>query len=407
MKRRQFITKTTQVFSGVYIFSSLGSFSTHQTKSPVIHKIELFLYGINIPRHFSWGTWFNRQQVFMKLSAGDFYGWAEVSASKNNPDIDLADWGGFLKEYKGLTINDAYTLLKSKQVSEPDLQKSKIEFVEMALLDILGKIEEKPAVELLCMNAKKPIPGMFCILNKEPDKIEEYISSAKKQNLQHFMKVKLFGDENTDLPIIKQVRELLGDSPFVLSDANRGYKNWQSMEDLAKPLMVLRDNGLNAMEDPAEMTNEQWKELQLKVGSLSLVPDYPMRPAWEGVERAEKGMGRFYNLHPESMGSLHHLTACAEKVKSFGASLMIGDASFVGPACTVWQQIGIGLGASWVESLEKIDESADYLNCVKSIATFRNEKGNFTFDPKPGFGLEINEQSLKNLSSSNRNYCLF
>ena len=74
---------------------------------------------------------------------------------------------------------------------------------------------------------------------------------------------------------------------------------------------------------------------------------------------------------------------------------MIGDASLVGPACSAWQQMAIGLGASWVEALEKKEDSEAYLECIVSKATYRDTNGNFTADLKPGFGLQIDEDKLR------------
>jgi len=397
INRRRFLNHTLKGVSFFAAYPVLQACSSG--KSPSIEKIELYRYDINIPRHFSWGTWHNRQQIFMKVTAGDYFGWGEVSGSTNNPELDLRKWGKFLGDFKGLEISQALEQVHTQQNEQMVLDKDKLEFLEMTLLDIQGKIEERPAIELLGMNKRDAVPGLFCILEKDMDKVAERTHLCMDLNLDSHVKYKMYGDQEVDLEIIKLARSILSDASFVLSDANRGYKNWNSVDELAVILKGLHAEGLNAMEDPAEMTREQWIELQTKVGDLGLVPDYPLRPAWKGPEQISAGMGRTYNMHPESMGSLHHLSRLSEKIRSIGGGIMIGDASLVGPACSVWQQIAIGVGASWVEAIEKPEESDQYLECLKFKPTFRDDKGHFAAKMKPGFGVDIDTGLLQKVCS--------
>jgi hypothetical protein len=78
---------------------------------------------------------------------------------------------------------------------------------------------------------------------------------------------------------------------------------------------------------------------------------------------------------------------------------MIGDSSFVGPACTFWQQLAIGLGASWVEALEKPQESDVFQQCVKRKSTILNSLGKVEIKKMyPGFGLEMDEAKLEKMA---------
>jgi hypothetical protein len=71
----------------------------------------------------------------------------------------------------------------------------------------------------------------------------------------------------------------------------------------------------------------------------------------------------------------------------------------VGPACSAWQQIAIGVGASWVEAIEKKEDSRSYMGCVLSSATKKQPNGFYTLDPAPGFGLVLDEKRLKDVCS--------
>lgn len=396
--RRNFIKGLSSVglFSLSYPLLS-SCISDKDVSTARITKIEFYQYNINIPRYFSFGTWLNRQHLFMKISAGSYYGWSEIPASRNNPDVDLSPWVNYVKQFKGLNVLEAQKLLQSQQVEGSKISFKYLELMDMGLLDLAGRLQNKPSIELLGLNQKEAVPGLYCILHKDEDKVREEAQKSLKQNLGHHMKFKMYGDVEIDLKLLRIIREVLGEEAVVISDVNKGYKKWKSLEELAEILNTFRENGLNAIEDPAPLSTEQWIALQKMTGDLDLIPDAPMRPAWEGVNKLQKDMGRIINLHPSTMGSFTHTALLANKVKEIGAKVMIGDDSLVGPACSSWQQIAIGAGATWVEAIEKEEDSKDYLECMLKSATAKRSDGYYKMDLKPGFGLVLDEKRLKSV----------
>lgn len=360
-----------------------------------ITKIELYRYDINIPRYFSFGTWYNRQHLFMKISAGDTYGWSEIPASRNTPDLKPVSWVNYVKQFKGLTIGAAQTLLESQQVPTSKTSLKEMEFMDVGLLDVMGRLQGKSAVELLNLPNRAAVPGLYCILYKDEEEVRKEAEHSIEQNLAHHLKFKMYGEKELDMKLLKTIRNVLGEDATVIADVNSGYKDWNSLAELSAILNDFKANGLNGMEDPAPLLTEQWVNLQKMVGKLDLIPDKPLRPAWKGMETAIAGMGRVFNLHPSTMGSFKHTVALAEKIKNFGGKLMIGDDSLVGPACSAWQQLAIGAGASWVEAIEKKEDSKNYMDCISSSATKKQSNGYYALEPAPGFGLVLDEQRLK------------
>ncbi len=402
--RRTFIKKMSAlgVLGATYsLLSSCISNDKKEVLNERITKIEFFRYDINIPRYFSFGTWLNRQHLFMKISSGEYYGWSEIPASRNNPDEDLRSWVEYIRQFKGLTVADAQKLLQSQQVLGTKTSLKELELMDMGLLDLAGRLQQKPAIELLGLTQREPVPGLYCILHKDEAKVRAEAEKSIEQNLAHHMKFKMYGDREIDLKILRIIREVLGSKSMVMSDVNEGYKQWKSLDELAAILNEFKDNGLNAIEDPARLTMEEWIELQKMTGELVLIPDEPMRPAWKGIKTLQQGMGRIVNLHPSTMGSFSHTALLANKVQRIGAKVMIGDDSLAGPACTAWQQIAIGAGATWVEAIEKEEDSKDYLDCVISSATTKDVNGYYSLKPAPGFGLELDENHLKKVAAMN------
>ena len=142
--RRTFLKNTlkTAVISAAFpsLISCKNSKGDDSTSNSSIDSIELFRYDIDIPRYFSWGTWHNRQHLFLRISSGEHHGWSEIPASVNNPDFNLAIWGEYLKLYKGLSIDEEFKLLVSYQRTGAELSLRKLEFLEMGLLDLAGRV---------------------------------------------------------------------------------------------------------------------------------------------------------------------------------------------------------------------------------------------------------------------------
>jgi len=225
------------------LLSSCVNNNRNEYLNEKITKIELFRYDINIPRYFSWGTWHNRQHLFIKISSGDFYGWTETPASKNNPDFKPTTWVDYLKQFKRLTLGEAQKLLASEQVLGSKRSLKMLESLDMGLLDLSGRLQNKSAIELLGLNGTKPVPGLYCILDKDEEKVREEAEKSIAQNLAHHMKFKMYGGEAVDMKLLKTIRDVLGDEAVVISDVNKGYKKWQSLEDLKAILDRFKDNG--------------------------------------------------------------------------------------------------------------------------------------------------------------------
>ncbi len=401
-QRRNFVKNISLVGLASITYPLLSSFTDGRIsafRNEKITKIEMYKYDINVPRYFSFGTWYNRQHLFMKVSAGDYFGWSEIPASRNTPNLNPVTWIKYVRQFKGLSIENAQKLLESHQLPESKTSLKEMEFMDVALLDIIGKTQEKPAIELLNLPHRAEVPGLYCILYKDVEEVRKEAEKSIEQNLAHHLKFKMYGDKKLDLKLLKTIRTVLGDEAQVISDVNGGYKNWNTLEELADTLKIFNSNGLNAIEDPAELTNNQWEELQKMLGNLSLIPDKPLRPSWKGIETITPGMGRIFNLHPSTMGSFKQTAELSKKIKAFGGKVMIGDDSLVGPACSAWQQIAIGSGAEWVEAIEKKEDSKEYLECVLQSPTKKQSNGYYSLDPAPGFGLILDEKRLRNICS--------
>ena len=368
-----------------------------------IDGIELYGVQVNAERRWSDEVQKGRMHVFIRFAGGGKSGWAEMNFGQTAPGAEGLEtsvarvrWFG---ELKGRTPAEAIAFLAAHQEK---LDRGGLEAAEMAVLDLGGRLIGKPATEILGLTATNPIPGLFCILTDDPRKVREEARRSLEQNLRTHLKVHLYGKTDVDVAVVKAAREVMGPDAYIGGDVNRGYRRKASdrpVDDIVAALTALRDAGLSACEDPAAMSNEQWSEVQRRVGSLDLIPDYPMRPAWKGKLTMDPSMGRIFNLHPNCMGSVIETVELGRVIQRHGKKLMVGDASLVGPACSAWQQVAIGLGADWVEAIEKPQENSVFQQCVQTNPVQRTADGRFVVgEHLPGFGVEINVERLKALS---------
>ena len=387
MDRRRFLTA-----AGLSLGSSLTAFSAVGGASE-ISSAELYLINVAAVRHFSSGTWYNRQHLMLRLSDGSHGGWSEAIISVNQPGVELTEWEGRVAQVLGKSPKKALRWLREEKYGEWDSKP--VELLEFALYDLLGRAANTPSVRLLGLDGNAVVPGLFTILETDPGKLMDKYAEARRQGLTSHLKLKLFGEAESDRELIRTLRRAAGADAFLIGDPNRGYTEG-TLEEYAA---ILRDHhaaGLNGCEDPAPLTNPEWVQLQAMVGELALIPDKPLRPSWESIRTLLPGMGRIYNFHPKTTGSLADMVTLGRRIQEdWGGRIMIGDDSLIGAGATAWQQIACGFGAVCTEALEKPQESTAFLDCIERKATRLDRKGRVHWRPAPGFGLEVDTAKLR------------
>lgn len=369
-----------------------------------IDAIELYGIPVNAERRFSYEVQKGRLHLFIRFAAGDKSGWTEMNMGDGPADATLEKRAWRLKwfgQLKGKTPAEAVAFFHANQ---ENLGRAELEAAEMAVLDLAGRLLDKPAAEILTLTKTNPVPGLFCILSDDPAKVKAEARRSLEQNLRTHLKVKLYGNTNVDCAVIRAAREVMGPDAYIGGDVNMGYRHAfatnTSVDDIVTAMFALRAAGLNACEDPAQMSHSQWAEVQRRVGELALIPDEPLRPAWKSRLALDPAMGRIYNMHPNCMGSLIETVELGRVIQRAGKKLMVGDASLVGPACAAWQQVAIGLGADWVEALEKPQENDVFQHCLLRHPVSRTSDGRYVVRKHTaGFGLEMDLKKLKELSS--------
>ena len=361
-----------------------------------IDRIELFRFDVLVPRHFSFGTWHNRQHGVLRITSGGHTGFSEDMLSANEPDGDLNSQGRCFRDLGGLTIGEA---LRRSYAQEFSLPGSRRELAEIALVDLAGRVQGVPSLELLGLKTSGAVHATPTILTDQVEQLRQEAARHRDLGFHSHLKIKLFGRFELDLSLVQAARAVIGPAAYLSGDVNSGYGMLTAGEDPAALVWILRQlhaAGLSGCEDPAQMPVPSWVEVQRQVAGLDLIPDVALRPAADAVASVVAGMGRKFNLHPGCTGSFLHALRLCERIRELGARLVIGDNSLIGPACAFWQQLAIGYGADWCEALEKPAESARFLECITHSPLSGGPGGRRELTGiAPGFGIQVDEARLR------------
>lgn len=368
-----------------------------------IDTVEVYGVRVDAERRFSYKVEHYREHLFIRVAAGQHSGWAEINLGENTNSLPFERrvWRTkWMSKLKGQTLAEAIESIISQRTV---VDYGNTEAAEMALLDLAGKCLNVPTIELLELEKREPVPGLYAILSDDPEKVRQEAQRALEQNLKTHLKVKLYGDRDTDVVVIQAARSIFGESAFIIGDVNTGYRRdfngSAKIDDLVPYMNALHEAGLTCVEDPANLSNVQWIALAKASEPLLFCPDVPTRPAWKSIRELKPEMGQVFNMHPAGMGSLIETARLGHWIQSHKKNLMVGDSSLVGPACSAWEQIAIGLGADWVEAIEKPQENDVFQQCVTENPVRRSDDGRFELPvPSPGFGVEIDLKKLRSKS---------
>ena len=360
-----------------------------------LDALRLYFIEVTYKREFSFGSWPRRLHCCVMAESEGHRGWGEACIPPGNYTSEEAVeiTSRSFAPWHGVSLDEARFLVEARRGRTRDRI---LEALDFALVDVAARRKGVSALSFLGAVSKGTpdyaVPPLRCILQKDPAKAAELARDAAGSHL----KIKLFGDNVHDYTLVKAVRAAIGRDCFLVGDVNMGYTPLAGCEaDLARALSNLRDAGLSACEDPAELSWQGLESLQKALPDLAIIPDEPMRPAYKLAATIKPVQGHIYNLHPNCMGSVSSTVALAKRINAAGAGVMIGDSSLIGPGCCAWQQIACAVKARWCEALEKPEESSAFTDAIirNPVETLPDGRRRLARNTK-GFGLEVDLDKL-------------
>ena len=264
--------------------------------------------------------------------------------------------------------------------------------VDIALLDLVGRIRDVPVVELLGGPVRRAVEPLWLIGGTGAP--EQIVESALALHAQGFRSFKLkvgVADLGEEIRTVGLLRAALGDGCLIGADANMGW-------DVATALRFTREAaafGLAFLEQPVGAGDLSRMKA---VGAGSPVPigiDESMHGAHDVLAHAEAGAIGGASLKTIKLGGVSPLVALATTCEALGLSVnlammmesSLASAAMVHAACAIpriaW---GLSLGHLWLAE----DPVVTPIVCTEGVVRLPGG---------PGLGVQVDERRLAALAA--------
>jgi len=329
----------------------------------------------------------------------------------------LKDWGGDHGKYFGETpqttihiINDilapalaeqdpcrieALHALMDKAVKGYPYCKAA---VDAALYDVVGKKFAIPAYQLLGGLVRERVPIAHSLGLMEIDKAVDEAMQAKAEGVKT-IKLKGGVEQKRDIELVRRIREAIGPELNICVDANQGYPTAKAA---VKVTNAMAEYNLLYMEQPVEGI-EQMAEVARRVDTPIMADESAWTPqdVIEIIQKKAADMVSIYTTKPGGMFKAKKVAAVAEaaglKCNVNGSvETGVGNAANLHlAASTGVVTYGCVVPVSTPKGKGKGGIAGIYYQDDIIVEPFAYSDGDIVVSPKPGLGIELDEDKLK------------
>jgi len=329
----------------------------------------------------------------------------------------LKDWGGDHGKYFGETpqttihiINDilapalagqdpgrfeALHALMDKAVKGYPYCKAAI---DAALYDVVGKKFAIPAYQLLGGLVRERVPIAHSLGLMEIDKAVDEAMQAKAEGVKT-IKLKAGVEQKRDIELVRRIREAIGPELNICVDANQGYPTAKAAVKVTK---AMAEYNLLYMEQPVEGI-EQMAEVARRVDTPIMADESAWTPqdVIEIIQKKAADMISIYTTKPGGMFKAKNVAAVAEaaglKCNVNGSvETGVGNAANLHlAASTGVVTYGCVVPVSTPKGKGKGGIAGIYYQDDIIVEPFAYSDGDIVVSPKPGLGIELDEDKLK------------
>ncbi|MDB6026640.1 MAG: ykfB 2 [Verrucomicrobiales bacterium] len=226
----------------------------------------------------------------------------------------------FAKCVIGRDPRDYKTLLQEMDASALDNHFTKAA-VEMALLDLVGKKEQKPIYELIggAKNSLQ-IPIKFSIGLREPEDAAQ-IASTKVQEGFTAIKLKVGPDPEKDLLRVRLVREAIGDKIKLNVDTNGGWSVEQAIHEIPR----YEKFNLAYVEQPTPRWDIDGLAKVRSATGAKIMADEGVFSYWQAEEVIRKQAADLISIYPGKNGGILKSQQICQLAESAGVGCHLGS----------------------------------------------------------------------------------
>jgi L-alanine-DL-glutamate epimerase-like enolase superfamily enzyme len=357
----------------------------------------IHLYAIHLPLHepfvVSYHTYNHMPSVIVKMETDEgIVGYGEGVADEH---VTGETWEGtfhIIKNTLGpallgqnpMEIEKIHDLMDKTIYGAPTAKAA----IDIACFDIIGNKLQQPIYQLIGGRFHEKFPITHVLSIGEPEKMAREASLMVEKGYQSF-KMKVGTNVSMDVERIKAVRTQVGADVAIRVDVNQGWKN--SSTTLVA-LNQLRECQLDWVEQPVVADDiDGMVEIKSKT-ALPLMIDEGLKGTREMREIIQKRAADKVNIKLMKCGGIYPAVKLAHQAELAGIECQVGS--------MVESSIGSAAGFH-VAFSKKIITSVELTGPLK----FAKDIGNLEYDvpfirltAKPGLGIEVNEETLRELT---------
>ncbi|MFA5865751.1 MAG: mandelate racemase/muconate lactonizing enzyme family protein [Phycisphaerae bacterium] len=352
-------------------------------KSMTINRIELYRCEVEV----NFNYWFGKREkdtvLLACVQAAEAGGWGEY--------LNFFGQNSFsqLQEYAaGLLGKDAMRL-NAVLPNGPDAPAPIRECLEIAVLDLVGKMSGLPVHTLLGGKKRDCVPGMPVIHLGTPEDMAEKV---RKWDYRYF-KVKVSCEPDRDVAIMEAIRKA-NPTCVLYVDFNCGYSDFDQAAKMIREMKKLR---VSVIEDPVDMNIglERYKELREAKTGVKLMIDARARSLESVFEIVKHEAADIINLHTSVQGGLFKALEKVAVARGAGIPCIVGSDGFIGISDAAYQSLaGVILDDGY--PCEEVGGRIYHGTCIVEDPYLQKD-GMIYLSDKPGLGVTVDSKKMEKI----------
>lgn len=261
--------------------------------------------------------------------------------------------------------------------------------IDIACFDLMGKKLGQPIYQLIGGRFHDTFPITHVLSIGNPNEMAEEAMSVVKQGYRS-LKVKVGTHVNEDVARIRAIRKRVGDAISIRVDVNQGWKN---VSTTIKALDALETLGIDWLEQPVIADDIDAMSYIRTKTNIPLMIDEGLKNMHDMRQIIQKQAADKVNIKLMKCGGIYPAVKLVHQAELTGIECQIGsmiESSIASAA---------GFHVAFAKKIITSVELTGPLKFTKDVGNLRYELPYIRLTDKPGLGIDVNEQTLLELTA--------